>query len=80
MTAPTRTCIGCRTTCPASELVRLCVREDRVELAAASHGRGAWLHPRAACLEAAVRGRAFSRAFRRSVAAPALDDLLRIAE
>jgi predicted RNA-binding protein YlxR (DUF448 family) len=77
MTTPTRTCIGCRTACPASELVRLCAPEDRVQRAAASRGRGAWLHPRAACLEAAVRGRAFSRAFRRSVTAPALDDLLR---
>jgi predicted RNA-binding protein YlxR (DUF448 family) len=27
-------------------------------------GRGAWLHPSAACLERAIRRRAFARAFR----------------
>nr|WP_246297233.1 YlxR family protein [Janibacter cremeus] len=30
-------------------------------------GRGAWLHPDIACLEFAVRRRAFSRAFRQRV-------------
>ncbi|WP_369407278.1 YlxR family protein [Janibacter corallicola] len=30
-------------------------------------GRGAWLHPDTACLDLAVRRRAFSRAFRRRV-------------
>jgi uncharacterized protein len=79
MLAPTRTCIGCRTACPASELLRLCAPGDRVEVSAASRGRGAWLHARGDCLEAAVRARAFSRAFRRSVTPPALDDLLRTA-
>jgi uncharacterized protein len=79
MSLPTRTCIGCRTACPASELVRLCAAGDRVEPSAASRGRGAWLHARADCLEAAVRARAFSRAFRRSVTPPALADLLRTA-
>jgi predicted RNA-binding protein YlxR (DUF448 family) len=79
MSSPARTCIGCRAVCPASELVRLCVAEDRVRVSSASRGRGAWLHPRAECLQAAVRTRAFARAFRRNVVAPAMEDLLTVA-
>jgi predicted RNA-binding protein YlxR (DUF448 family) len=30
-------------------------------------GRGAWLHPTPACLEQAVKRRAFARAFRKTV-------------
>jgi len=35
--------------------------------AATAPGRGAWLHPTAACWEAAVSRRGFHRAFRRPV-------------
>ena len=33
-------------------------------------GRGAWVHPRRECLEAALRSDALSRAFRAPVTAP----------
>jgi predicted RNA-binding protein YlxR (DUF448 family) len=73
---PTRTCIGCRAICPASELVRLVLRDRQVEIAPRSAGRGAWLHPRADCARAAIKARAFSRAFRQAVASPSSDDLI----
>jgi predicted RNA-binding protein YlxR (DUF448 family) len=65
MPAPVRTCIGCRETAPSRELVRLHV-EGGVVVGGRGEGRGAWLHPRDACLEQAVRRRAFVRAFRDS--------------
>jgi predicted RNA-binding protein YlxR (DUF448 family) len=82
--APARTCIGCRQVCPASELVRLTVQpglgkdkdNGKVVTAVSSAGRGAWLHPREECLRAAVRGRAFARAFKRSVAVPPPEELM----
>jgi predicted RNA-binding protein YlxR (DUF448 family) len=63
MSAPVRTCIGCRETAPQGELVRLSVAGGAV-VGGRRVGRGAWLHPRDACLEQAVRRRAFGRAFR----------------
>lgn len=74
--APLRTCVGCRVVCPAAELVRLVLRDGRLRLAPTSMGRGVWLHPRAECAQAAIKGRAFSRAFRRTVDSPSMDDLL----
>ncbi|MDZ5076123.1 YlxR family protein [Nesterenkonia sp. HG001] len=35
-------------------------------------GRGAWIHPRPECFEAAVRRKAFNRAFRRPVSIESL--------
>ncbi|BDG08320.1 hypothetical protein AMPC_14330 [Anaeromyxobacter paludicola] len=40
-----------------------------------SGGRGAWLHPAPACLERALKRKAFGRAFRRAVVVDG--DLLR---
>jgi predicted RNA-binding protein YlxR (DUF448 family) len=74
--SPLRTCIGCRTVCPAGELVRLVLVGERVEVAPRSAGRGAWLHPRAECARAAIKTRALSRAFRKAVAFPATEDLI----
>jgi uncharacterized protein len=74
--APARTCIGCRAVCPASELVRLVLVGERLVPSPRSAGRGAWLHPRAECVQAAVKARAFSRAFRKTVSFPATDDLM----
>jgi len=80
--SPERTCVGCRTVCPASELVLLVAPDGRVRLAklgptlpdvfAGKRGRGAWVHPR--CLPNAVK--VMSRAFRRQVEVPQLDVLL----
>jgi predicted RNA-binding protein YlxR (DUF448 family) len=74
--APTRTCVGCRAVCPASELVRLVLDASGLALSRRSDGRGAWLHPRADCVRAAVKARAFSRAFRQTVSFAAIDDLI----
>ncbi len=73
---PARTCVGCRAVCPATELVRLVLRDERLQPAPASAGRGAWLHPRLACVQAAIKARAFARAFRRAVNSPTTDDLM----
>jgi len=63
--------------CPAEELVRLLVQGGQVVVASGgSAGRGAWLHPRDQCLRAAIKTRAFARAFRRAVNAPAPEELL----
>jgi uncharacterized protein len=74
--APVRTCIGCRTTCPAGELVCLIAPDGRVRLAhrgpgqaatdeQGKRGRGAWVHPR--CLDKALGKGALGKAFHRQV-------------
>ncbi|MBN9607251.1 MAG: YlxR family protein [Actinomycetales bacterium] len=61
-----RTCLGCRQRAPRSSLVRVVARDGRVVVdhAARQPGRGAWLHPAAACLDTAIRRNAFGRALR----------------
>ena len=65
---PRRTCIGCRRTASAVELVR--VRRDAAGLALGpGPGRGAWLcraHP-VECLDLAERGRRLAIALRAPV-------------
>jgi predicted RNA-binding protein YlxR (DUF448 family) len=74
--APVRTCIGCRTACPAAELLCLIAPAGRVRLAErgprqaaderdGQRGRGAWVHPR--CLERALAEGILGRAFRRPI-------------
>jgi len=67
VTVPVRTCLGCGATAPQPTLVRLRVGEGAhvVVDAKKSGGRGAWLHPVEACLERALKRRAFARAFKR---------------
>ncbi|MFG1809893.1 YlxR family protein [Streptomyces sp. NPDC049040] len=66
---PERTCVGCRQRAAKSDLLRVvmsgdvCVPDHRGTLP----GRGAYLHPALACLDLAVRRRAFGRAFRGQV-------------
>ncbi|MER5640945.1 YlxR family protein [Kitasatospora sp. NPDC002227] len=63
---PERTCVGCRKRAAKHQLLRVvavegeCVPDSRGALP----GRGAHLHPDLACLDLAVRRRAFPRAFR----------------
>ncbi|MDB1089709.1 YlxR family protein [Streptomyces sp. ACA25] len=63
---PERTCVGCRQRSAQESLLRVvliegrCVPDQRGTLP----GRGAYVHPAPACLELAVRRRAFPRAFR----------------
>lgn len=64
-----RTCIGCRQRDEVTALARLCMFDGQVIVATGgtrgrSLGRGASLHPRAACVQKAVASGAFSRAFR----------------
>ena len=63
---PVRTCVGCRKTAPAADLVRLFLKSGTlfVRVDPASPGRGAWLHRDRSCLARAVATRAFARAFR----------------
>jgi predicted RNA-binding protein YlxR (DUF448 family) len=65
-----RTCVGCRQTAAASALVRLVLVEGQLVVPIGRGrppGRGAWLHPAAACVASAARTRAFDRAFRAPV-------------
>lgn len=63
---PERTCVGCRVRATKGDLLRVvevggaCVPDPRGTLP----GRGAYLHPVKACLDLAVRRRAFVRALR----------------
>jgi predicted RNA-binding protein YlxR (DUF448 family) len=70
VTVPVRTCIGCGAATARDGLVRLRIEGERVVIDRNGQGgRGAWLHPTAACLEQAARRRAFGRAFRGASAA-----------
>ena len=62
---PHRTCVGCRVIAPQHELVRVAVDGARVVLDPRRRlaGRGAYVHPRAACVS--VGG--LARGLRRSV-------------
>jgi uncharacterized protein len=76
--APTRTCVGCRRKAPASDLLRVVVTPAASSTPASSDadvlvvpdprrraaGRGAWVHPDPACVEQAIKRRAFVRALR----------------
>jgi predicted RNA-binding protein YlxR (DUF448 family) len=61
---PTRTCVGCRERAPAALLLRVVVRAGALvpDPERLLPGRGAHLHPTHACLDAARRRRAFTRA------------------
>ncbi|WP_082749153.1 YlxR family protein [Nocardioides jensenii] len=63
-------CVGCRERATALELIRVVAGSDAHGPAVVpdpdgtAHGRGAHLHPTIACLDLAVRRRAFPRALR----------------
>jgi predicted RNA-binding protein YlxR (DUF448 family) len=74
--APVRTCIGCGEKGSPRALVRLVVEGGRVTAGRPGKGgRGAWIHAADACLDRAVKRRAFARAFRRADAAAEVADL-----
>jgi len=67
VSAPERMCLGCRGRRDRDELIRLQVRDGRVvPFEGRAAGRGAYLCPDRACFEAALRRKAFARAFRSS--------------
>ena len=75
---PMRTCVGCRTTRPKKELIRV-VRDPQGELhvdpTGKKSGRGAYICPDIACLEAAAKGKRLERALERPVPEELLERL-----
>jgi predicted RNA-binding protein YlxR (DUF448 family) len=69
VTVSTRTCIGCRKRGPADEMVRLALVAGRLTVARRERGpgRGASLHPRAVCIDGALRPGVLARAFKQPV-------------
>nr|WP_083401391.1 MULTISPECIES: YlxR family protein [Pseudofrankia] len=65
-TAVIRTCVGCRTRAARSDLLRIVVVDGVLlpDTRRRMPGRGAHVHPDAACLDLAERRRAFPRALR----------------
>jgi predicted RNA-binding protein YlxR (DUF448 family) len=62
-------CVGCRGRAAKSELIRLVARAGAVAVDERQDqpGRGAYLHPRAACLEQAVKRRNLGHALRSEI-------------
>ncbi len=64
---PVRTCLGCGQEADKRDLVRV-VRSPEgdvtVDATGKANGRGAYLHPRSECFEAAARRRRFDAALR----------------
>jgi predicted RNA-binding protein YlxR (DUF448 family) len=79
-----RTCIGCRETKPRDVLLRLTLRGDppqvRPDLNGQLGGRGASIHPSRTCIIAAVKRRAFTRAWMREVTVSTEELLTRVKE
>ncbi len=71
MAEPERTCVGCRQRDERGALLRLVLAGDPPELVPdvrhSGNGRGASVHPRRTCLDAAVKSGAFRRAFKREL-------------
>ncbi|GGM29820.1 MULTISPECIES: YlxR family protein [Micromonospora] len=67
---PERTCVGCRSRAPTSELLRIVAVADeaghslRPDRLRRLPGRGANMHPDPACFALALRRRVFGRALR----------------
>ena len=68
-----RTCVGCKHVVSPDQLVRVTVEHSEhgpravLDPLRRLGGRGAWVHPTRECVTAAVRKRAFNRAFRAAV-------------
>jgi predicted RNA-binding protein YlxR (DUF448 family) len=68
---PIRTCVGCRTAEPKGRLIRLVgtAAGIRVDRDGTAPGRGAYLHGRADCVDAALRRGGLARALRTALTA-----------
>lgn len=67
---PMRTCIGCGTSKPKKELVRIVLSGEGdilVDRTGRANGRGAYLCDDPACLQRAIKRKALNRAFRTQV-------------
>ena len=78
MVSPRRTCIGCRRTAAAGELVRLVLVEGELRAGprGGQAGRGASIHRKEACVSAAIKSRALARAFRAPLLGPISGDAM----
>jgi predicted RNA-binding protein YlxR (DUF448 family) len=64
---PVRTCVGCRGRAPKADLLRLNVGAAgsiRLDLSGSGPGRGAYVHRRLSCVEAALSRGALARGLR----------------
>lgn len=64
---PVRTCVGCRGRAPKAHLLRLNVGAAgsiRLDLSGSGPGRGAYVHRRRSCVEAALSRGALARGLR----------------
>ncbi len=70
---PVRTCVGCRRTAAKADLTRLVLRGGALvpDPAGREPGRGAYVHPRPGCLQAALHG-GLARSFRGRLSKAAL--------
>lgn len=79
--APERTCIACRQTGERGDLVRIALfpgGRPVIDYRAKLPGRGAWVHPRRACVDAMLQdAKALSRALREPVETDGLEEQLR---
>lgn len=67
---PMRTCIGCGTSKPKKELIRIVLSgegEILLDKTGRANGRGAYLCDDPACLQRAIKRKALNRAFRTQV-------------
>ncbi|HEY2598998.1 MAG TPA: YlxR family protein [Candidatus Dormibacteraeota bacterium] len=67
---PARTCVACRQEAGKNALVRIVRGQDgtaAVDRTGRASGRGAYVHPAAACLEIARKRRALERSLKTSV-------------
>ena len=69
MSGPVRMCVGCRGRAGKSDLIRMVARAGAVVVDRDQRepGRGAYLHPRAVCLEQAVKRRTLGHALRSDI-------------
>lgn len=78
---PMRTCVGCGSSLPKRELIRV-VRDPNgkvdLDLTGKRAGRGAYVCPNEQCLERAVKGRKLDRALELTIQNDVLVDLKRI--
>ncbi len=77
---PARTCVGCREVGGKSGLIRIVRRPGgggTVDVTGRAAGRGAYLHPVAACVESARKKRSLDRALRTTIQADLWAELIR---
>ena len=73
-----RTCIGCGTTRPKKELIRIILTpegEVQVDRTGRANGRGAYICDDPACAQKAARKKSLQKAFRTQISAEACERL-----